>query len=91
MSPFVALPQSLPLNASKVALGNQLFNEVRLSRDATISSAHCHRFDMGGVDRRPVSRGVGVRKAAPMPPQFLTVALISGNFGTVGPKRWKTK
>ena len=57
--PFVALPQSLPLNANKVALGNQLFNEVRLSGDATVSCAHCHRFDMGGVDRQPVSRGVG--------------------------------
>ena len=47
------------LDPKKVALGNQLFHDARLSGDGTISCASCHNLKLGGTDRLPVSRGVG--------------------------------
>jgi len=53
------LPESIPLNADKVALGDQLFHDFRLSGDNTISCASCHALDKGGCDQRPTSVGIG--------------------------------
>ncbi len=53
------LPASLPLNGQKVILGQQLFHDVRLSRDSTLSCAGCHGLGTGGVDNRVRSVGVG--------------------------------
>ena len=54
-------PMSEPqgLDALKVALGNKLFNDQRLSADNTLSCASCHPLDRGGADGLPVSIGVG--------------------------------
>jgi cytochrome c peroxidase len=53
------LPLALSLDSRKVALGGRLFNDPRLSGDGSISCAHCHSLDTGGVDRLPRSRGAG--------------------------------
>jgi len=53
------LPQSLALDARKVALGQRLFHDTRLSRDDTVSCASCHSLGTGGVDNRARSVGVG--------------------------------
>lgn len=57
--PVVPVPADNPATAAKIALGRRLFYEPRLSLDATISCASCHRqeaaFTDGGM---PVSRGV---------------------------------
>lgn len=53
-----ALPQTLPLNTDKVALGKLLFHDPRLSKDDTISCASCHKLGSGGVDN--LARSVGV-------------------------------
>ena len=42
-------------NTAKAALGQQLFSDVRLSRDHTVSCASCHRLDRYGVDNLPRS------------------------------------
>lgn len=52
------VPRSIPLDAGKVALGNSLFHDPRLSSDDTISCASCHDLSAGGGDNR--SRSVGV-------------------------------
>lgn len=52
------LPQTLPLDAAKVALGKRLFHDVRLSADDTVSCASCHDLAGGGGDNR--ARSVGV-------------------------------
>jgi len=52
------LPQSVPLNAQKVTLGLQLFHDVRLSKDSTLSCAGCHGLGTGGVDNKVRSVGV---------------------------------
>ena len=56
--PIQPLPE-VNLDQEKVDLGNRLFHDQRLSGDNTISCASCHSLDQGGVDRLPVSKGVG--------------------------------
>lgn len=55
----VPLPAAPALPAAKVALGERLFNDPRLSRDNSLACSDCHRLEAGGVDHRPVSIGVG--------------------------------
>lgn len=53
------LPDMMDVNAKKVALGEKLFNDVRLSKDNTIACATCHGLNKGGTDQLPFSVGVG--------------------------------
>jgi cytochrome c peroxidase len=55
---LVPLPQVPRLPPEKVALGKSLFQDVRLSRDNSISCASCHDLSSFGHDRRRVSVGV---------------------------------
>jgi len=57
--PLSPLPLSLKLDARKVALGDRLFHETRLSKDATVACASCHNLKTGGVDRLARSIGFG--------------------------------
>lgn len=56
------LPESVDVDAAKVALGDALFHDKRLSHDNTISCASCHDLAKGGTDQTPVSTGVGGKK-----------------------------
>lgn len=56
--PIKPIPTTLKLDARKVALGDKLFHDVRLSRDNSISCASCHALDKGGTDRRERSLGL---------------------------------
>jgi len=56
---LLPLPPAKPLDARRVALGERLFFDSRLSADRSISCATCHRFDRGGADGMPVSIGIG--------------------------------
>lgn len=55
---FQSLPDSLDLDSSKVLLGEQLFQDARLSKDNTISCFSCHSLATGGVDNKAHSLGV---------------------------------
>lgn len=57
--PIKPIPTTLKLDVRKVALGNRLFHEVRLSADNSISCASCHSLDKGGTDLR--ARSVGIK------------------------------
>ncbi len=57
--PITPLPQRLSLDPRKVALGRQLFSDVRLSRDNTVSCANCHILERSGVDGVDRSFGIG--------------------------------
>ncbi len=57
--PVQPIPQSLPVQAEKVALGMRLYHDPRLSGDNSMSCAHCHQLGAGGVDGRKTSQGVG--------------------------------
>jgi len=51
------IPLDTGQNPQKVALGEQLFHEGRLSVDQRVSCAHCHNLRQGGVDHLPRSIG----------------------------------
>lgn len=53
------IPQSVPVDERKVALGDKLFHDKRLSGDDTISCASCHALDKGGTDQAQFATGIG--------------------------------
>ena len=70
MFPIPSLPRDNPLIEERVSLGEKLFNEKALSRDASISCASCHQNSGAFSDSRRFSIGVrnqsGTRQAMPL-------------------------
>lgn len=56
--PLQPLPASLPVNDKKVALGEKLYNDKRISGDDTVACVSCHGLDKGGVDNKRFAEGV---------------------------------
>jgi len=52
------IPLSISLDPAKVALGERLFHEPRLSKTNTIACANCHVLTLGGTDGKPRSFGI---------------------------------
>lgn len=53
------LPNKVPVDERKVALGDKLYHDKRLSKDNSLACAGCHDLAKGGVDRKRFSEGVG--------------------------------
>ncbi|HPO16725.1 MAG TPA: cytochrome c peroxidase [Candidatus Hydrogenedentes bacterium] len=53
------LPDTPALDPAKVALGNKLFHDKRLSKDNSLACAGCHDLQKGGTDQKKFSEGVG--------------------------------
>ena len=51
--PLVPLPLHMPEDPTEVALGERLFQDVRLSGDNALACATCHRLEHGGADGLP--------------------------------------
>ena len=62
--PITPLPLSADVDERKVALGELLFNDTRLSHDDTISCASCHSLTKGGTDQLVASVGIGGQTGA---------------------------
>ncbi|HEY9810954.1 MAG TPA: cytochrome-c peroxidase [Halomicronema sp.] len=56
--PIQPIPDFIALDSEKVALGNKLFHEPKLSGDNKISCASCHDLNKAGVDWQKVSESV---------------------------------
>jgi cytochrome c peroxidase len=56
--PIKPIPLSVQLDPKKVALGERLFNDKRLSGDNSMSCASCHNLARGGVDGLQSSIGI---------------------------------
>jgi len=69
--PILPIPQSIPYDATKAALGEKLFFDPILSRDYTITCASCHSFSKGGADARNVSIGIHHQKGSMNAPTVL--------------------
>ncbi len=52
------LPSSVPVDPAKVALGEKLYHDKRLSGDDTVACASCHDLARGGTDQARVSTGI---------------------------------
>ncbi|MBP5976376.1 c-type cytochrome [Brasilonema sp. CT11] len=55
--PIQPIPLKIALNQSKVALGEKLFREPRLSADNRVSCLSCHNLSKGGADDKAFSIG----------------------------------
>lgn len=62
IEPIQPIPQTIQIDTRKVELGERLFHDERLSGDNSISCAHCHALDQGGVDGTRHSFGVEGRE-----------------------------
>jgi cytochrome c peroxidase len=78
--PLQPLPASVEVDPAKVALGNQLFHDVRLSGDDTVSCASCHALDKGGTDQRTTSIGIGGAEGPINAPTVYNSGLIFKQF-----------
>lgn len=58
LEPIRPIETEFAVDANKVALGNQLYHDTRLSANNTISCATCHDLAKGGTDQLPVSIGI---------------------------------
>ncbi|MEQ8408583.1 MAG: cytochrome c peroxidase [Gammaproteobacteria bacterium] len=79
---FRVIPEvgSDSLEAARLQLGFDLFNERRLSRDGSVACSTCHVGLLGGVDRQPVSFGVGRARGTLNAPTIFNAALNFRQF-----------
>lgn len=56
--PLQPIPVALGHDPRKVALGQRLFADKRLSQDGTVACATCHRPDRGGADDVALTPGI---------------------------------
>jgi cytochrome c peroxidase len=59
--PIQPIPLNIAVDSNKVALGEKLFQDARLSSNNRVSCLSCHSFSQGGADRR--SHSIGVKGA----------------------------
>ncbi len=52
------IPEAIPYDHAKAALGKRLFSDPGLSSDGTISCESCHHLSYNGADSVPLSKGV---------------------------------
>ncbi|MCA9471953.1 MAG: cytochrome-c peroxidase [Nitrospirales bacterium] len=57
--PIQPIPTSWALDSRKVALGEKLFSDPRLSHSNTVACASCHNLEAGGTDQAFRSIGIG--------------------------------
>ncbi|GAB1391855.1 hypothetical protein MASR1M60_00180 [Rhodocyclaceae bacterium] len=72
---FRPLPPPPALSPEKVALGERLFFDKRLSQDNSIACASCHDFARGGSDRMRVALGIGQQPGPINTPTVFNAAL----------------
>ncbi|MEG3639916.1 cytochrome-c peroxidase [Magnetococcus sp. PR-3] len=56
--PLAPIPDLQNWDPAKAVLGDKIFHDPRLSVDDTVSCAHCHPLDQGGMDNEKHSVGV---------------------------------
>jgi cytochrome c peroxidase len=56
--PIQPIPIEIATDKPKVALGEQLFQDVRLSKNSQKSCLSCHSFSLGGADR--IAHSIGI-------------------------------
>lgn len=71
---YVPVPADNPTTVAKVALGQRLFLDPRLSRDRTVSCSSCHRPEHGFSDTTSRSIGAFDRRTRRSAPSLVNVA-----------------
>ncbi len=78
--PIKPIPTDSKFDERKVALGEKLFNDKRLSKDNSLACVSCHSLSGGGVDRLQVSVGIGGAKGAVNAPTVFNSAFNFRQF-----------
>ncbi len=78
--PFAPIPARPAAAPAKVALGERLFQERRLSRDNSTSCASCHDLQRGGTDGRAHARGIRGQEGAMNAPTVFNAAFNVRQF-----------
>ncbi|MFN3466998.1 MAG: cytochrome-c peroxidase, partial [Candidatus Brocadiales bacterium] len=78
--PDLEVPKDNPMTPKKVALGEKLYFDKRLSLDDTVSCASCHDLRLGGGDGRPVSTGIKGQKGGRSAPPTINAAYFNVQF-----------
>lgn len=73
----VTYPADNEFDSLKVALGEKLFFDFRLSSDENVSCASCHKPGLAFTDGKAVSDGVEGRKTARNSPSILNSAFLT--------------
>jgi len=74
------VPDDNPMTEAKVALGQDLYFDKRLSVDNTVSCATCHDPKLAFTDGKPVAEGVGGKKGARNSPTILNATFNVEQF-----------
>ncbi len=78
--PPVPIPANNPQTPEKIALGQSLFEDKRLSGDGTVSCSTCHSPDKAFTDNRAVSQGINQSKGSRNAPTILNTAYLTHQF-----------
>ncbi|MCS6886219.1 MAG: cytochrome c peroxidase [Acidobacteriota bacterium] len=74
------IPADNPLTPEKIALGEKLFFDKRLSADRTVSCATCHDPALGFADSNAVAVGVELKKGARNSPSIINAVFNELQF-----------
>jgi len=74
------IPDDNPLTVEKIALGEMLFFDPRLSSSGIISCHTCHNLSLGGTDRLPTSLGHEFQTGGRNAPTVLNAAFFNLQF-----------
>jgi len=74
------IPDDNPLTAAKVALGEKLYFDARLSTDNTVSCATCHDPAKGFADGKALAVGIGQKTGSRNSPTVLYAAFNDFQF-----------
>ena len=75
-----AIPAADPPTPEKVALGQRLFFDPRLSADGTIACSTCHEPSLAFTDGKPVSTGIAGRVGQRNAPTILNALYNASQF-----------
>jgi cytochrome c peroxidase len=78
--PIKPIPLIRELDPARTELGRQLFQEVRLSANDSVSCASCHQLASGGADQRAFSLGVSGQRGAVNTPTVLNAGFNFRQF-----------
>lgn len=74
------VPADNVTNDARVALGQKLYFDARLSKDGTVACATCHDVSRGFTDRRGTSEGIGDKLGQRNAPTTLNAVFFSSQF-----------
>ena len=73
-------PADNAANAARIALGNKLYFDPRLSKDGTVACATCHDESRGFTDRRGTSEGIGEQLGQRNAPTTMNAVFFQTQF-----------